>query len=97
MSQMLILPEDSSASPSNLFDVNGQQIDLRQNNSWTMRLHQVSTPELAEVFAINALAPFVLVARLKGMLAATASRAIRQGKNRLESKGLRVRLGTRLV
>lgn len=32
----------------------------------------VSTPEIAEVFAVNALAPFVLNARLQPLLAATA-------------------------
>lgn len=31
------------------------KVDTRQHNSWTMRLHEVSTPELAEVFAINAM------------------------------------------
>ena len=41
-------------------DVNGQQVDMRSHNSWTMRLHEVSTPELAEVFAINAMAPAII-------------------------------------
>jgi hypothetical protein len=35
--------------PSGATDVNGQQVDMRSQNSWTMRLHEVSTPELAEV------------------------------------------------
>lgn len=48
--------------------MNGQSIDLREKNSWTMRMHEVSTPELAEVFAINAMAPFIINARLKGLM-----------------------------
>jgi hypothetical protein len=33
-----------------------------------MKLHEVSTPELAEVFAINAIAPAIINARLKGLM-----------------------------
>ena len=40
----------------------------RVHNSWLLRAHEVSTPELGEVFAINTLAPFILCARLKPML-----------------------------
>jgi NAD(P)-dependent dehydrogenase (short-subunit alcohol dehydrogenase family) len=75
MSQLVMLPEDATSSqllPANLYDVNHQQIDLRSSNSWLLKLHEVSTPELAEVFAINALAPYVLVARLKPMLQLTS-------------------------
>ena len=46
----------------------GQQLDLRQTNSWLMRLHEVPTAELVETFAINAIAPFILNARLKDLL-----------------------------
>lgn len=51
-------------------DVNDQQIDLRKENSWVLRAHEISTPEVAEVFAINSISPFVLIARLKSMLIA---------------------------
>lgn len=61
-----LLPCPSSST--GLVDVNGQSIDLREKNSWTMRMHEVSTPELAEVFAINAMAPFIINARLKGLM-----------------------------
>ena len=43
-------------------------MDLRTTNSWTMKLHEVSTAEMAEVFAINAIAPAVINARLKRMM-----------------------------
>lgn len=70
MSQLVLLPEDKVA-PSNLFDTNHQQVDLRTHNSWLLKLDQVATPELAEVFAINTLAPYILVARLRGLMKAT--------------------------
>ncbi len=54
--------------PIGATDVNGQQVDMRKHNSWTMRLHEVSTPELAEVFAINAMAPAIINARLKSLM-----------------------------
>jgi NAD(P)-dependent dehydrogenase (short-subunit alcohol dehydrogenase family) len=39
-------------------------VDLRASNSWLLKLHEVSTPEVAEVFAVNTLAPFVLNSKL---------------------------------
>lgn len=54
--------------PKGATDVNNQQVDLRKTNSWTMKLHEVSTAEMAEVFAINAIAPAVINARLKKMM-----------------------------
>jgi hypothetical protein len=59
---------DPAAFPEGKTDVNGQQVDLRRQNSWTIKLHEVSTAELAEVFAINAMAPTILNARLKGLM-----------------------------
>ena len=32
--------------PKGATDVNGQQVDLRRENSWMLRLHQVSTDEM---------------------------------------------------
>jgi NAD(P)-dependent dehydrogenase (short-subunit alcohol dehydrogenase family) len=60
--------DDADAFPVGLHDVNGQQLDLRTTNSWVLRLHEVSTHEAAEALAINALAPFVLNARLRPLL-----------------------------
>ncbi len=76
-SQLALLASDADHSrdgqffPQGYKDVNGQQVDLRRENSWTMRLHQVSTSELAEVMAINAMAPAVLNARLKSLMERT--------------------------
>eukprot|EP00466_Bigelowiella_natans_P002958 jgi/Bigna1/35867/e_gw1.11.114.1 len=55
--------------PVGKLDVNEQQVDLRRKNSWMLRLDEVSTTELSEVFAINAMAPFIINARLKSLMA----------------------------
>jgi NAD(P)-dependent dehydrogenase (short-subunit alcohol dehydrogenase family) len=51
--------------PRSRFDTHGQQIDLRPENSWSQRLHEVGTLEMLEVQLVNAVAPFVLASRLK--------------------------------
>lgn len=75
-SAMVMVAEDHSI-PAELFpeqkrDVNSQQLDLRRTNSWLLTLSSgdISTPELAEVFAINAMAPFILASKLKPLLIA---------------------------
>ena len=42
-----------------------QQVDLRGRNSWRLLLDEISTVELLEVQLVNAIAPFILNARLK--------------------------------
>lgn len=59
---------DSSAFPVGVVDVNGQQVDLRSSNSWVLKLGEISTPEVAEVFAINTLTPFIINNRLLPLL-----------------------------
>lgn len=46
----------------------GQQLDLRRVNSWLLLLDQIDPSELLEVFAINALAPFIINSRLKRLM-----------------------------
>mmetsp|Transcript_22694 Transcript_22694/g.40627 ORF Transcript_22694/g.40627 Transcript_22694/m.40627 type:complete len:676 (-) Transcript_22694:20-2047(-) len=74
MSQMAIVPEDVGVDekimPPGLSDINGQQLDLRSNNSWLLKMDQVSTPEIMECMFINAIAPFVLNSRLKPLMEA---------------------------
>jgi hypothetical protein len=59
MSQMVLLPEDAGVSdavlPAGVTDINGQQLDLRKNNSWLLKMEQVSTPEVMECMFINAI------------------------------------------
>jgi NAD(P)-dependent dehydrogenase (short-subunit alcohol dehydrogenase family) len=78
LSQVALLPEDLATGP-NLFpagslDADLQQVDLREINSWRLPLDRVSTVELLEVQLVNAIAPFVLNARLKPLLLRTPSR-----------------------
>ena len=75
LSQKALLPEDralpgvsSALFPRGQFDADLQQVDLRAMNSWRLRMHEVSTIELLEVQLVNAVAPFVLSARLKPLL-----------------------------
>jgi NAD(P)-dependent dehydrogenase (short-subunit alcohol dehydrogenase family) len=78
LSQRRYLDEDYRASealfPPNRYDEDLQQIDLRAVNSWRLRLHEVETPELLEVHLVNAIAPYILNARLKPLLVATPGR-----------------------
>jgi NAD(P)-dependent dehydrogenase (short-subunit alcohol dehydrogenase family) len=78
LSQRRYLDEDYRAGetlfPTDRYDEDLQQVDLREINSWRLRLHEVETPELLEVHLVNAIAPYVLNARLKPLLVATAGR-----------------------
>ena len=47
-----------------------QQIDMRGRNSWRLLLAEVSTVELLEVQLVNAVAPFIINARLKPLMRA---------------------------
>lgn len=49
-------------------DVDEQQVDLRRHNSWRMTLAEVPAWELLEVQLVNAVAPFILAARLKPLM-----------------------------
>jgi len=74
LSQRRYLDEDFLASavfPDNRYDEDRQQLDLRAINSWRLRLHEVETPELLEVHLVNALAPYILNARLKPLMMRT--------------------------
>lgn len=54
--------------PSGKLDADLQQVDLRQTNSWRLRLAEVPTPEMLEVQLVNAIAPFVLCSRLAPLM-----------------------------
>jgi NAD(P)-dependent dehydrogenase (short-subunit alcohol dehydrogenase family) len=78
LSQVALLAEDDEAAP-HLFpqgrlDQDLQQIDLRERNSWRMLLSDVPTVELLEVQLVNAVAPFLLNARLKPLMLSTPER-----------------------
>lgn len=72
-SQQVVISEDAGPLdpelfPKDVFDVNKQQLDLRRRNSWLLRLGEIETGEVAEVFAINSIAPFVINSKLKPLM-----------------------------
>jgi NAD(P)-dependent dehydrogenase (short-subunit alcohol dehydrogenase family) len=75
LSQRRYLDEDYAGGealfPKNRFDEDQQQVDLREMNSWRLRMHEVETPELLEVQLVNAIAPYILNARLKPLMLRT--------------------------
>jgi NAD(P)-dependent dehydrogenase (short-subunit alcohol dehydrogenase family) len=78
LAQVPVLAEDLERGghlyPTGRFDADLQQVDLRDFNSWRMTLAEVPTAELLEVHLVNAVAPFVLNARLRPLLARVAAR-----------------------
>jgi NAD(P)-dependent dehydrogenase (short-subunit alcohol dehydrogenase family) len=75
LSQRRYLDEDyrdgNTLFPAGRYDEDRQQVDLREINSWRLRLHEVETPELLEVQLVNAIAPYILNARLKPLMVRT--------------------------
>ena len=69
----VVAPEDETVSfVAGKTDVNGQQLDLREHNSWTATLDEVATAEVVEAQAINCVAPFILCSKLQPLLAKAA-------------------------
>ncbi len=54
--------------PEGKLDADLQQVDLRGVNSWRMTLADVPTAEMLEVHLVNAVAPFILCAKLKPLM-----------------------------
>ncbi len=78
LSQVPLLPEELKAQeglfPAGRLDQDLQQIDLRGRNSWRLLMHEVSAVELLEVQLVNAVAPFIINARLKPLMLRTPER-----------------------
>ena len=78
LSQVPLLPEELAAQrdlfPEGRLDQDLQQVDLRERNSWRLTLAEVPSVELLEVQLVNAVAPFLLNARLKPLLLRAPSR-----------------------
>jgi NAD(P)-dependent dehydrogenase (short-subunit alcohol dehydrogenase family) len=78
LSQRRYLDEDylegEALFPTDRYDEDGQQVDQRTVNSWRLRLHEVQTPELLEVQLVNAIAPYILNARLKPLMMKSGAR-----------------------
>jgi NAD(P)-dependent dehydrogenase (short-subunit alcohol dehydrogenase family) len=78
LSQVALLPEElqprQDVFPEGRFDQDLQQLDLRERNSWRMLMADVPSVELLEVQLVNAVAPFILNARLKPLMLRTGGR-----------------------
>ena len=78
LSQVPLLPEElerrADLFPEGRLDQDLQQVDLRERNSWRLLLAEVSSIELLEVQLVNAVAPFIINARLKPLMLRTPER-----------------------
>ena len=78
LSQVPLLPEELAAQkdlfPEGRLDQDLQQVDLRERNSWRLLMAEVPAVELLEVQLVNAIAPFILNARLKPLMLRTPER-----------------------
>jgi len=78
LSQVPLLPEEQLAQrdlfPEGLLDQDLQQVDLRDRNSWRMLMADVPSVELLEVQLVNAIAPFIINARLKPLMSRVPTR-----------------------
>ena len=78
LSQMALLPGEGAGQqdlfPEGRLDQDLQQVDLRDRNSWRLQLDEVSAVELLEVQLVNAVAPYILNARLKPLMLRTPER-----------------------
>jgi NAD(P)-dependent dehydrogenase (short-subunit alcohol dehydrogenase family) len=78
LSQVPLLVEElvsqDAMFPAGMLDQDLQQVDLRGRNSWRLLLDEISTVELLEVQLVNAIAPFILNARLKALMTRTSER-----------------------
>ncbi len=78
LSQVPLLADELAAQqglfPEGRLDQDLQQVDLRERNSWRLMMHEVPAVELLEVQLVNAVAPFILNARLKPLMLRTPER-----------------------
>jgi NAD(P)-dependent dehydrogenase (short-subunit alcohol dehydrogenase family) len=78
LSQIPLLPDELAAQkalfPQGQLDQDLQQVDLRERNSWRLLMAEVPTVELLEVQLVNAIAPYILNARLKPLMLRTPER-----------------------
>jgi uncharacterized protein (DUF2132 family)/NAD(P)-dependent dehydrogenase (short-subunit alcohol dehydrogenase family) len=78
LSQVALLPEELPAQkylfPEGRLDQDLQQVDLRDSNSWRLLMADVPSVELLEVQLVNAIAPFIINARLKALMLRTPER-----------------------
>jgi NAD(P)-dependent dehydrogenase (short-subunit alcohol dehydrogenase family) len=78
LSQVPLLAEEFADQqhlfPQGRLDQDLQQVDLRGRNSWRLLMAEVPSVELLEVQLVNAIAPFIINARLKPLMLRTPER-----------------------
>jgi len=78
LSQVPLLDDELVAQqhlfPDGRLDQDLQQVDLRGRNSWRMLMAEVPSVELLETQLVNAIAPFIINARLKPLMLRTPER-----------------------
>ncbi len=78
LSQVPLLAEEFETRqhlfPQGRLDQDLQQVDLRERNSWRLLMAEVPSVELLEVQLVNAIAPFIINARLKSLMLRTEDR-----------------------
>jgi len=78
LSQVPLLAEEFAGQqhlfPQGRLDQDLQQVDLRGRNSWRLLMDEVPSVELLEVQLVNAIAPFLINARLKPLMLKTPER-----------------------
>ena len=76
LSQVPLLAEELLGQkhlfPEGRLDQDLQQVDLRGRNSWRLQMDEVPSVELLETQLVNAVAPFIINARLKPLMLRTA-------------------------
>jgi NAD(P)-dependent dehydrogenase (short-subunit alcohol dehydrogenase family) len=68
LNETSIISEVDKYFPQNKFDEFGQQLDLRQVNSWMLELENISRKEFIEVLVVNVVAPFILCQEFKELM-----------------------------
>ena len=78
LSQVPLLADEllgqSHLFPEGRLDQDLQQVDLRGRNSWRLQMDEVPSVELLETQLVNAVAPFIINARLKALMLRTPER-----------------------
>ncbi len=78
LSQVPLLPDEllpqQHLFPQGRLDQDMQQVDLRGRNSWRLTMAEVPSVELLETQLVNAIAPFIINARLKVLMQQTPGR-----------------------
>lgn len=82
--------------PEKALDADLQQVDLRETNSWRLRLGEIETSEMLEIQLVNNVAPFVLCNRLAEVMKTdvTGQKHI-VNVSAMEGKFLRFKKGSR--